>query len=244
MIVDFHAHIGSSWLGWEENKLGPEEMLKIYDECGIEKACISSWNLAYDPIAGNNEVAEVIKKYPRFIGFGVISPGWSPNIADEVDRCIEDLGMKGIKLHPTLNSWAADSKIVYPIMHRIEKYDVPVLFHTWDDNFSHPVRIGNLAKEFPNVKIVMGHMGNKAFYEAAFIAKEMPNVYLDTAGVCNELRILREVVRIAGKEKILFGTDGPSLNIHAELAKVQYGDISEEAKHAILHKNAVKLLNL
>lgn len=245
MIIDFHAHIGRSWVGWEENKIGPAEMLKIYDQFGIEKSCISSWNLSYDPIAGNDEVAAVIKQYPdRYIGFGVISPRWSPTVADEVDRCIEKLGMKGIKLHPTLNSWPADSPLVYPVMERIVKHGVPVLFHTWNDDFSHPSRVGRLAKLFPTAKIAMGHMGFEAFYDAAFIAKEMPNVYLDTTGSYNEVRTLREVVRIAGKEKVVFGTDGPALNIPVELAMIQHADIPEDAKTAILGENAARLLGL
>ncbi|MDD4792250.1 MAG: amidohydrolase family protein [Firmicutes bacterium] len=245
MIIDFHAHVGRSWMGWEENTIGPEEMLRIYDACGIEKACISSWNLSYDPIAGNDEVAEIVRRYPdRFMGFGVISPRWSPQAADEVDRCINDLGMKGIKMHPSLNSWPGDSPIVYPVMERIEKYGVPVLFHTWNDDFSHPQRIGNLARKFPKVKVVMGHMGFEAFYDAAFLAEELPNVYLDTTGFYNEVRTLREVVRIAGAEKVVFGTDGPALNIPVELAKIVQGDISEQAKEMILGPNAAKLLGL
>lgn len=245
VIIDFHAHVGRSWMGWEENTVGPEEMLKIYDSLGIEKSCISSWNLSYDPIAGNDEVADIVKKYPdRFIGFGVISPRWSPRAADEVDRCVQDLGMKGFKLHPSLNSWAGDSPLVYPVLERIEKYDLPVLFHTWNDDFSHPNRIGNLARRFPNATIVMAHMGYEAFYEASFIAKELPNVYLDTTGFYNEVRTLREVARIAGEEKIVFGTDGPALNIAVELAKIKCGDISDEAKKAILEDNAAKLLKL
>lgn len=245
MIIDIHAHVGRSWLSWEENTVTIEDMIKIYDDCGIEKACISSWLLAYDPPAGNNEVYKIVKKYPdRFIGFGVISPRWSPNAADEVDRCISDLNMKGIKMHPTLNSWAADSPIVYPVMERIQKYDVPVLFHTWNDDLSHPCRVGKLAKLFPEITILMGHMGWEAFYEAAFLAKELPNVYLDTTGFYNEIRTLREVVRIAGKEKVVFGTDAPALNVYAEVAKIKFGDISENAKKAIFYENAKKLLKL
>jgi predicted TIM-barrel fold metal-dependent hydrolase len=87
-------------------------------------------------------------------------------------------------------------------------------------------------------------MGWEAFYEAAFLAKELPNVYLDTTGFHNEVRTLREVVRIAGKEKVVFGTDAPALNVYAEVAKIKFGDISEDAKKAIFYENAKKILKL
>jgi len=245
MIIDIHAHVGKSWMAWEKMTDNIEDMIKMYDDLEVEKACISSLNILYDPPTGNDEVCEIVKKYPdRFIGFGVISPRWSPDVADEVDRCINDLNMKGIKMHPTINNWAADSPIVYPVMERIQKYDVPVLFHTWNDDLSNPSRVGKLAKMFPDVTILMGHMGFEDFYEAAFVAKEMQNVYLDTTGFYNEVRTLREVVRIAGKEKVLFGTDAMALNAYAEVAKIKHGDISEDAKKAIFYENAKKLLKL
>ena len=241
MIIDIHAHVGLS----RRDLSNPEDMLKVYDDCEIEKACINSLMITYDPPAGNNEIYEISKKYPdRFIGFGVINPRWNPNAAAEVDRCINDLNMKGIKLHPSDNGWEADSPIVYPVMEKIQEYDVPVLFHTWHDNLSHPSRIGKLAKLFPNVIILMGHMGGEAFYEAAFLAKELANVYLDTTGSPTDIRILREVVRIAGKGKVLFGTDAPCCNVYSEVAKIKFGDISEDAKKAIFYENAKKLLKL
>lgn len=245
MIIDIHAHVGRSWKGEEENIITIDDMIKIYDKCGIEKACINSWALAYDPPAGNNEVYQIVKKYPeRFIGFGVISPRWKHNVADEVDRCINDLMMKGIKFHPDLNTWAADSPIVYPIMERIQEYKVPVLFHTWHDDLSHPSRVGKIAKLFPDVPILMGHMGGEAFYEAAFLAKELSNVYLDTTGFYNEFETLNKVLKITGKEKVIFGSDFPALNVYVEIAKINFSDISEDAKKAIFYENAKKLLKL
>lgn len=245
MIIDIHSHFGRSWIGYYENKVSIEDMLRIYDDCGIEKVCLNSWSLGYDPPAGNNEIHEIVKKYPdRFIGFCVISPTWNVNAADEVDRGINELNMKGIKMHPTLNNYEADSPIVFPVMERIQKYGVPLLIHTWNDNLSHPSRIGKLAKLFPNIPFIMGHMGYEAYTEAAFIAKELPNVYLDTTGFFNAERTLPTVVRIAGMEKILFGTDSPALNAHVEVARIKFADISEDAKKAIFYKNAKKLLNL
>jgi predicted TIM-barrel fold metal-dependent hydrolase len=152
--------------------------------------------------------------------------------------------MKGMKMHPTLNNYEADSPKVYPVMERIQKYGVPLLIHSWSDNLSHPSRIGKLAKLFPDVPIIMGHMGYEAYTEAAFLTKELPNVYLDTTGFFNAERTLPTVVRIAGNEKIMFGTDSPALNARVEVARIKFADISEEAKKAIFYENAKKLLKL
>jgi predicted TIM-barrel fold metal-dependent hydrolase len=52
------------------------------------------------------------------------------------------------------------------------------------------------------------------------------------------------VVRIAGKEKVVFGTDAPALNVYVEVAKIKFGDISADAKKAIFYENAKKILKL
>jgi hypothetical protein len=243
-IIDFHAHLGKSWLAIEQEMTDAQELIKKYDEAGVAKACINSWNISYDPISGNDEIARVVKEYPdKFIGFGVISPRYRIAV-QEVERCIIELGMKGIKMHPTCNMWCADSPVVYPVMEKIEELDVPVLLHTFHDDMSNPRRVAGLAEKFPAVKIVMAHMGGDDWLDASYIARDHKNVFMDTAEVVNETRIIREAVNIAGAEKLLFGTDSPGTVIQAEIAKITHGDISEEAKEMILAKNAKRLLGL
>lgn len=243
-IIDFHSHLGKSWLAIEQETTDAKGLVAKYDAAGVAKACINSWNITYDPISGNDEIAKAVKEYPdKFIGFGVISPRYATAV-EEVSRCLGVLGMKGIKMHPTVNMWYADSPIVYPVMEKIAEYKVPVLLHTSGDDMSNPRRVARLAEKFPTVPIVMAHMGGKDWLDASFIARDHKNVYMDTAEFTNEIRILKEAVRIAGAGKILFGTDAPGSVIQAEIAKITYGDISEEAKELILGKNAKTLLGL
>ena len=246
MIIDIHAHVGASWVGWSEDYADLEGLIKLMDQYGVNKACVSSWLISYDPIKGNEEIFDAVRKYPdRLIGFGVISPRYKKTIVEqEIDRCMKEYGMKGLKLHPTLNAYYADSTIVDPVMEKAIDYDIPLLFHTWNDDHSNVRRIANLAQRFPQAKIIMGHMGFEDWLEAIVIAERAKNVYLDTTETTTEWLIIKTAVERCGDDKILFGSDSPALNLGAELAKITHAQVSQEAKEKILFKNAVQLLKL
>jgi len=246
MIIDAHAHLGSSWLAWSKDYLDLDGLIKLYDKYGIAKACISSWLIFYDPPKGNIEIFEAVKKYPdRLIGFAVVSPRYGKkDVIEEIDRCVNEYKMKGIKIHPSASGFYADSHIVDPVMEKAIEYDIPVLFHSWNDNYSNPRLIGNLAKRFPDAKIIMAHFGFEDWLEGIFVAKENKNVYLDTTGSPTEWLVIKTAVQECGGDKIVWGSDSPALNIAAELAKVTDAQISEEIKEKILYKNISKLLKL
>lgn len=248
MIIDMHAHLGRSWLGWSPVFFQTASQLNdYYAEFDVDKACINSFLLAYDPVAGNNEIAAAVKEFPdRFIGFGVISPryGTAKDVAAEVDRCVQELGFKGLKLHPSLNEYFADSPVVYPVVEKAIQYDIPMLFHCWSDTYSSPRAIAALADRYPEAKIIMGHMGGDHWLEAIHIAATHENIYLDTADSHGDLLVMHTAVQVAGEDKITFGSDVPAFNLPSELAKVKHAMIGETAKVKILGGNARRLLNL
>jgi predicted TIM-barrel fold metal-dependent hydrolase len=48
----------------------------------------------------NGWLAGVCDKEPRFFGFGSVHPYDGDKAIEEMDRCIDDLGLSGFKLHP------------------------------------------------------------------------------------------------------------------------------------------------
>ncbi|TKJ45470.1 hypothetical protein CEE35_03925 [Candidatus Aerophobetes bacterium Ae_b3b] len=112
------------------------------------------------------------------------------------------------------------------------------------NNTSSSRLIGNLAKRFPDAKMIMAHFGFEDWLEGIFVAKENKNIYLDTAGSPTEWLVIKTAVQECGDDKIVWGSGSPALNIAAELAKITDAQISEEAKEKILYKNISKLLKL
>ena len=246
MIIDVHAHIGVSWFAWSDRFMNVDELIELYDKYQVDKACVNSWSIGYDPVAGNKEVFEAVKKYPdRLIGFAVISPRFRRELVEqEIDKCINDYGMKGLKLHPTINGYYVDSSVVDPVIEKAIHYDVPVLIHSDAGKYAHPNRLGKLAKRFPEAKLIMGHIGGEAWFEGITVARENKNVYLDTTESASLYLVIETAVRECTDERIVWGSDSPILNIAVEMAKVTHAHISEESKEKILGGNMKKLLKI
>jgi len=249
MIIDCHCHMGTSWLGWEKNEIDMEHLLGIYDEIGVDMACLNAWQITYDIEVGNQETFAFLKKYPkRLIGFGIISPRDRKRALDEVKKCVEEFGFKGLKLHPTINEYMIDSTLVDPVIELASKYSLPILIHSDPGSFAHPRMIGTLAERFPDVIMIIGHMGSHAWLESVEMAKIHKNIYLDTTDVPNEVSIIPTTIEVAGSEKILWGSDAPVLNSAVELAKIKsadlYGKVTEKDKELILGGNIARILGI
>ena len=76
------------------------------------------------------------------------------------------------------------------------------------------------------------------------VGKPYPNVCFDMSGFDPERDIVEKAVEVLGAERIFFGSDAPGRSYAAQLAKVQYADISERDKGLIMGENAVRLLDL
>jgi aminocarboxymuconate-semialdehyde decarboxylase len=81
----------------------------------------------------NDYIAEVVSRHPkRFIGLGTV-PLQDPDLAiQEMERCIEDLGMVGIEIGSHVNSWNLNDPALYPFFEAAEKLDAAIFVHPWD----------------------------------------------------------------------------------------------------------------
>ena len=201
-IYDEHAHIGSG--------IGPDNLLRLMDEYGIELALVS--NLSLDNVLeSNREMARISEKYKHLKGLAWCIPNKKGNSALDIEPFFKENKLVGMKLHPSLNMFRVDDPILEPYMELCQQYDVPAQFHTEPDACCSPDLMLKLAKRHPQVKIVMVHMnlGNRESDRDAAIdvAKEASNVYLDTSWAPSEKVI--KAVKEVGKERVIFGTDAP-----------------------------------
>jgi predicted TIM-barrel fold metal-dependent hydrolase len=245
MIIDIHSHIGDPWYAYWQKMVTVEEHLNSMDKYGVAKRCISWQNPHHAPDHGNATVAEVVKKYPdRFLGFAVINPRWYKGAVDEVERAKNDLGMIGLKLHPAACQFHADSPCLDKVMEKAIEVGFPVLFHCGLDEYSHPRNLGNLAGRFPKATIIMGHMGERAWFEGIATAGKYNNIVLDASACSNFYRVLNFAVETVGEDRIVFGMDFPAINPGPEIAKVKDADLTEKQKQKIFAENAARILGL
>ncbi|MBV9261082.1 MAG: amidohydrolase [Pseudolabrys sp.] len=101
----------------------------------------------------NDRLAGYVKSNPkRFAAFGALPTAVPDAAADELERCVKTLGMKGAMIHGTANGEFLDKQKFWPIFERAEKLDVPIYLHpSLPDPRVTEIYLQDYAKDFPLV---------------------------------------------------------------------------------------------
>ena len=235
-VIDAHAHLGDFPLFGESLDL--TKLLRIMDEYGIERSVVSA--------LPNTLTLEAVRKYPeRVSGLVRINPS-DDDAVELVDRAVVEWGFKGVKMNPLFNNFLPDSKIVHPVMEAAGRHHVPVLIHCGHPPWSLPWSFERLADRFPDVKIVMAHMGHGhiVYINGALdVAEDYGNIVVDTAGMTMHSKIMEAVVRL-GEDRVMYGSDMPLGHPAWEIPKVKISGLNEEHLRKVLHDNAIEIYQL
>ena len=258
MIVDSHIHLITDTTGYYAYKKeagvsdakawDAEAIVRLLDEVGFERCFLLTLAGLYgfnDHRQANDEIASAVRRFPdRFIGFCTTYPNQDPEgAAQELLRSVQELGLRGLKFHPWLQSFPANSAYLYPCLEVCSKYRIPVLFHTGTPPYSQPFQVMEQARRFPETPFIIGHFGKLLFLDAVRSAELCPNVYLETSGA-QVADLIFALERISA-ERILFGTDLPIGGAAAgkwNLAKIASTPLSNDQRRAILGENALRLV--
>jgi predicted TIM-barrel fold metal-dependent hydrolase len=174
---------------------------------GIDMAVVWAMRQSDDYIAANRYITNAAKaNSDRLVAFARLNP-WLADSAAKLQKAVKIDGAKGLKLHPTDECFDADDSIVHPLLEVAEKERIPVVFHSGVT--ARPAIIGMAADRFPNVKMVLAHLGTILYDDCMFVAKKCDNVYLETSQCPFLHRIGRTVVRKVGIDRVIWGSDVP-----------------------------------
>jgi predicted TIM-barrel fold metal-dependent hydrolase len=236
LIIDAHCHAGKGeamtapWTSFAD----PEVTLRRAEEAGIDRTVIFPIeNPTYEE--ANQEIARLVEKYPgKFIGFAKHDPvAEAGRIKSLLTREVEQLGLKGLKLHKTPTREMLDV---------VAALGIPILFH--------PPKVADyhmIAAAYPRVNFILAHLGSFAsgnwseHLAAIDVARRYPNVYLETSSV-----VFFEYLELAAKElppeKLIFGSDGPLVDSRVELYKIRLLKLPRDHEAKVLSGNILRLL--
>lgn len=235
--IDAHSHVGF-FGGWSNVGITPEEMIAQMDEYNVEKTVIATY-----PIKESIEAAD---KYPdRLIGAAWVNPN-EPSAVDTIKEAVKNHGFKAVKLHPLFHSYLPNDECVFPIAELAGELDIPLMIHTGHPPYSLPWSVAQLADIYPEVKMVMIHMGhgNGMYVQAAIdMAKKYPNLYLETSGMPMHTKI-KEAYEDVGADRIMWGLDAPFHHPTVEMQRTIVSGLTDKQLEDVFYNNAKKLLKL
>jgi predicted TIM-barrel fold metal-dependent hydrolase len=249
-IWDVHTHLIGVPGDTPEERLA--KILECADRMGISRVCLfmgmrdENYDMTPDEFSRHNDEAlRAIKRYPdRAFGFVYLNPKHTQASLDEMNRCIRDGPMVGVKL---LAAEHCNKPTLDPIVERATELKAPILQHTWlkiTGNLpgeSTPMELAELAGRHPNAPLICGHSGGD--WERGLRAiRPYAHVYADLSGGDPTAGFTEMAVRELGAERVLFGSDVGGRGFASQLGKVLGAQIPDAAKRLILGENLKRLL--
>lgn len=159
-----------------------------------------------------------------FLSVDPTQPGWQDELRDGHER----LGLRGIKLLPMYAGFRPDDAQLDPLWTYAAEHRLPVLLHTGTTfiaqaplKYTLPRHLDPVATRFPDVKIILAHLGHPYEGECVVVARKHPNVYADISALHYRPFQLYHSLMLVQEygvwDKILFGTDYPFTTVQATI---------------------------
>jgi predicted TIM-barrel fold metal-dependent hydrolase len=253
LIIDAHIHLSESgkWLDSTTN-ISVDNVLYEMDKANIDQAVV----LGLATFNNNKELFRLIEKHcDRFIPFFSIDKNNKKTIA-EAEVMVKEYGFQGLKLHPRIQQIKPLDPVLFPLYEKMVELDKPIVFDTYPQCQNvlledlQPYVYDRLAKMYPELKIIMAHAGAHRLWDAYFVARSNPNVYIDISYICttfegtslvSDLKFMLNTL----DKKIIYGSDYPSTDIGKYLQCVLdlLVDLTLEKQKNILGLNIAKIIN-
>lgn len=267
-IINVHTHVHK-----DQNL---KERVKLWEECGCIKVCVNVLALEENERTyTNEEFIPMMKEYSdMIIGMGKVGLGWDPDEPDAVDWLKEN-GYYGLKF--IAPSYHYDNEIYYPLYERAQELDMPILFHTGylgnragrehlgiSTDKMKAMRLDTIGRAFPDLRIMIAHLGNPLFEEGLSVINNFDNIYGEYSGASGskfretQLRRLfqplpgidmsdpMENLALTYYEKLCFATDNPEPPVWIDLNErvMDELEIPPELREKFYWKNAAAWLGM
>lgn len=213
----------------------------------------------------DRHVADYVGQHPEeligFLSLDPTQPGWER----ELEEGHRELGLRGIKLMPMYAGFLPQDERLDPLWKYATKHQLPVLLHTGTTFVAQaplectlPRHLDTVAIRFPEVRLILAHLGHPYEGECVVVIRKHPNVYADLSALHYRPYQLYHSLMLVQEygvwDKVLFGTDYPFTNVRATidglrglnrmLEGTQLPRLDEGALERLIHRDTLPLLGL
>jgi predicted TIM-barrel fold metal-dependent hydrolase len=234
-----------------------DEVVADMDRHNVVKAVITGRDCetTYGAPSNNDSVIDFVKAYPnKFIGFIGLDPHKGMAAIAEIKASVEELGMRGAAVDPYLAQIYANDAKYYPIYSKCCELDIPIIFTTGPATLvpgaiidhAAPRYIDVVARDFPDLKMIISHGGYPWVNEAITVAERNRNVYIDLSEY--EHSPMAEAYMQAANtmipNKVLYASAHPFVHFKDALAKYEQLPLEPQVRQKIMYDNAAQLLGI
>jgi predicted TIM-barrel fold metal-dependent hydrolase len=235
-------------------EVAPDELVALMDAAGIERLLLSAWHRPGGWVVSNDDVAEYVRAHPdRFSGVAAADLADPVGAVRELRRAVEELGFVALRVVPWLWELPPDDRLYYPLYVACVELGVPFCTQVGHTGPLKPSETGRpvpyldrVALDFPELTIVGGHIGHPWTDEMISLAWKHERVHIDTSAYLPRYYppALLHFLETYGREKVLFGTNWPQLDLAKATGQAAALDLSAGAREAFMRGNAARVFGL
>lgn len=236
-----------------------EDIIAGLDANNVVKAVITGRDCetTYASMAnGNGAVLDFCQKCPeKFIGFWGVDPHKGMNgIRDLAKAVTENKTIQGAAVDPYLAKIYPNDAKYYPVYAKCCELEIPIIFTTGTASFvpgavlDHvaPRYIDFVARDFPELKIIMSHGGYPWVNEAIIVTQRNKNVFLEISEyeLWPQADAYVEAANTIIGDKIMYASAHPFIDYREQLEKYAHLGFHDDVRKKVMYSNAAELLGL
>lgn len=242
-VMDFHAHMDEHpqiYFPFSDS----DDMIADMDKNGVRTLFFCGHFALDDPLYGEKYNVAAVRKHPeRLRAYHIIHSRHA-----DPERDIREVEENpdvyvGFKILGDYEKTSVADPVNDPYYEYLDRTKKLLLLHTWGGSpFDDADKAEDIAKRFPEIRMICGHSFYSRHIEAAERLRKYPNVYFELTAVPIIRGYLEDIVGAIGSDRVLFGTDLPWFSTIHGVGMVLGADITDRDRENIFHLNGEKLL--
>jgi predicted TIM-barrel fold metal-dependent hydrolase len=238
--IDFEVYLNTNAPA-PEREVALAELFQNEDAAGIEYAVVMP---SPTPKPDNRALFETAGRQRRAILCCQVNPNDGAAALHEIRQAATEWGMRVLKIMPAIYQVHLTGPIAQTLMTIAREHGLVVNIHSGSE-ISHPLAIGVLCRRFPDVTVLMDHMGYREWVSDAIeAAQDNPNLYLGTTIASFEPTTVERAVRELGPQRVVYGSNWPNLYSDLAVEAIRRQKLGKEAEELIFGGNLSRILGI
>ena len=215
--LDLHSYDARPEDHWKASE--PADRVVVF---GLQAKAVGVW-------VPNELVADYVAQHPeKLVGWASVDPN-EPDCVDQLEDAVNRLKLRGLKLAPTYQHFDPQDRSHWPLFKKCQSLGIPIMWHQGTTfpsrarlKWAHPLQLEDIAMEFPDLKMIIAHLGHPWEEDVVALIRKAPNVYTDISAVhyrpWRYWQAMVTAMEYGVDHKILLASDFPSATISNVIA--------------------------
>ena len=172
----------------------------------------------------NEVIADYVRQHPdKLQGWASVDPN-EPDCVEQLVYCVEELGLRGLKLGPVYQHFDPEDRKHWPLFATCQQLGLPIMWHQGTTfpsrarlKWGLPLQLEDIAMDFPDLKMIVAHLGHPWEEDLIVLIRKCPNVYADISAVhyrpWRYWQAMVTAMEYGVTSKLLLASDFPSATI-------------------------------